>query len=190
MGQFKADKILGRPGVQHLFDAYVAGLFARIWNDHHTCSVRLAADQFPDAQLCNANGTLDLEVTMADQKDRRMAVEHRLLREKRERGEVPVQPIDRDRDKMYALEAVPRVCRQKVKKYLGKECSERQVKVSLLIYVNFSNIDGCVLSDGEMEDLTTPWKDNFTSIWLLSGARIFRPWPSRMTMAALSDPIN
>lgn len=190
MGKFETDEILGMSGVQHLFDAYVTGLFARIWNDHNPCSVRLVIDRFPDAQLCDATDTLDLEVTMADQKDRKMAEEHRLLRQKRECGEPSVLPIERARDREYALEAVPRVCREKVKRYLGAERSAGQVSVSLLVYVNFSTLAGPVLSDDEMEDLTRPWRDNFRAIWLLCGARIFRPWPSRIIMTALSDPLS
>ena len=77
MGQFEPDVILGMPGVQHLFDAYVAGLFARIWNDYQRCKVRLVESEFPDAQLRDAKGTLDLEITLADRKDRKMALEHR-----------------------------------------------------------------------------------------------------------------
>lgn len=190
MGQFEADVILGMTGVQHLFDAYVAGLFARIWNDHHLCQVKLVREAFPDAQLRDASRLLNLEVTMADQKDRRMAEEHRLVREMRERGEATWRPIERDRDRQYALEAIPRVCRQKAKKYLGAEISGRRVLADLLIYVNFSTIAGPVLTDDEMATLTKPWMNNFISIWLLCGARIYRPWPSRMALAALSDPIN
>ena len=154
MGQFQPDVILGMTGVQHLFDAYVAGLFARIWNDHRTCKVRLVEDEFPDAQLRDIGGTLEFEITMADREDRQMAAEHRHIREMRERGEVPILPIDRKRDREYALEAVPRVCAQKVKNYLGSEQSVRQVPATLVIYVNFSTLDGPVLSDEEMVKLT------------------------------------
>ncbi len=35
MGQFEPDEILSMTGVQHLFDAYVAGLFARIRETSH-----------------------------------------------------------------------------------------------------------------------------------------------------------
>ena len=87
MGEFDPDAILGMPEAQHLFDAYVVGLFARIWNDYHACSVRLVRDTFPDAELRDNSGVLEIEATMADQKDRRMAQEHRLWREKaRARG--------------------------------------------------------------------------------------------------------
>ena len=72
MGQFESDVILGATSVQHLFDAYVAGLFARIWNDHRCCKVRLAGGDFPDAQLRDEGGVIDLEITMADRKDRRI----------------------------------------------------------------------------------------------------------------------
>lgn len=190
MGQFEPDEILSMTGVQHLFDAYVAGLFARIRNDHRPCEVRLAKGDFPDAQLRDGDEILDFEITMADEKDRRMAAEHRRLREMRERNKVPTLPIDRDRDRQYALEAIPRVCRQKVKKYLGSDRSERQVLAHLLIYLNFSTLGGPVLSDDEMVQLTEPWKDNFLSIWMLSGARIVRAWPSPHTLSALSDPIH
>src|SRR5262249_40293936 len=127
--------------------------------------------------------------TMADQKDRRMAQEHRLWRERRERGEVAALPIDRDRDREYALEAVPRVCRQKVKKYLGSTETSDRVRVALLIYVNFSNLAGSVLTDEDMKALTEPWRDNFKAIWFLSAVRIFRAWPSALAMQAMSDPL-
>ncbi len=189
MGQFEPDVIFGMTGVQHLFDAYVAGLFARIRNDHRSCEVRLAEGDFPDAQLRDTEGTLDLEITMADGKDRQMAAEHRQIRELRERGEVPTLPIDRERDRGYALEAIPRVCAQKVKKYLGSEQSDLQVPETLLIYINFSTLADPILSDEEMVKLTEPWRHNFPSIWLLCGASIFRAWPSPQTLSALTDPI-
>jgi hypothetical protein len=188
MGQFEPDEILAMSGVHHLFDAYVIGLFARIWNDHHVCTVRLASDEFPDGQLCDDHGTHNLEATMADQKDRRMAEEHRSWRERRERGEIVAIPVDMNREREYALEAVPRVCRRKVVKYLGSEASTRQVPAALVIYVNFSTVTPA-LSDEDMIHLTEPWKANFTAIWLLSGTRIFRAWPSELDLRALSDPL-
>lgn len=179
MGQFEADEILGMTGVQHLFDAYVAGLFSRIWNDHRACEVRLCSDDFPDAQVRDIDSTFDLEITMADEKDRRMAAEYRHLREMSDHCQ-----------KKYALEAIPRVCRQKVKKYLGAETSDGQISTHLLIYVNFSTLDAPIVSDQEMMQLTKPWKHNFLSIWLLCGARIFRAWPTPKTLAASNDPIG
>jgi hypothetical protein len=189
MSQFEPDEILGMPGVQHLFDAYVVGLFARIWNDHHACSVRLVQDSFPDAELRDQSGVLKIEATMADQKDRRMAQEHRLWRERRERGEMAALPIDRELDREYALEAVPRVCQQKVRKYLGSASATGRVEVALLIYVNFSNLAGPVLTDEDMSALTERWQDNFEAIWFLSAARIYRAWPSALAMHAISDPL-
>lgn len=190
MEQYEPDELLGMTGVQHLFDAYIAGLFARIWNDHQSCKVRLVPSNFPDAQCRDDNATLDLEITMADRMDRQMALEHRRLREARERGDITSQPIDRDGDRTYALEAVPRVCSAKAKKYLGKEISDQRVEVDLLIYLNFSTLAGPVLTHEEMVDLTKPWRNNFRSIWLLCGARVFRAWPSPRTFAANTDPFS
>ncbi len=190
MEQFEPDVILGMPGVQHLFDAYVGGFFARIWNDHKPCKVCLVKDSFPDAQLRDADCTLDLEITMADKKDRKMAAEHRRLRELREKGELAAEPTDYEKDREYALEAVPRVCEQKVRKYLGSPASDRRVQANLLIYVNFSTLAGFVLSDNEMADLTERWRCNFLSIWLLCGARLFRPWPTRVALSATSNPLD
>ena len=82
------------------------------------------------------------------------------------------------------------MCRQKVKKYLGSVRSNRRVDAYLLIYVNFSTLAGAVLSDEEMVKLTKPWKDNFLSIWLHCGARIFRSWPSPLAFSATTDPAD
>ena len=190
MSQFAPDEILAMTGVQHLFDAYVAGLFARIWNDHKPCEVKLVSSDFPDARLRDNEETLDFEITMADKKDRKIAAEHRHLREKRERGQVPVLPINSDRDRKYALEAVPRVCRQKVRKYLGRDHSDGLVPTNLLIYVNFPTYAGPTLSDEEMLRLTEPWKDNFLSIYLLCGFRIFQAWPHSDELCAITDPLR
>ncbi|HEY2889479.1 MAG TPA: hypothetical protein VGJ31_02570 [Dongiaceae bacterium] len=97
-------------------------------------------------------------------------------------------PIDLIRDKERAFEALPRVCRAKAKKYLGTEESSRSINVALLIYLNFSTLLGCVLSDQEIIKLTAPWKNNFASIWILAGARAFRAWPSPAAYPAVSDP--
>lgn len=189
MNQFEADEILRMPNAQYLFDAYVAGLFARIWNDHKSCKVRLLPDDFPDAEISDLDGIHPIEVTLADRADRRMAEEHRIWREQRERGESSSRPIERDKDREYSFEAIPRACRNKAEKYLGSSPSERTVPVSLLLYVNFSTLFGPVLTDEEMVDLTAPWKKNFLAIWLLCGARAFRPWPTPSSMSAVSDPL-
>lgn len=190
MGQFEPDEILGMTGVQHLFDAYVVGLFGRIWNDHEACEVRLVDDRFPDAQLRDPNCLLEFEVTLADEKDRRMALEHKLLREKRERGEIAAVPINPEDEKRHALEAIPRRCAEKAKKYCGAPNSNRQARIDLLLYVNFPTVLGPVVCDQEIAKLTKPWKHNFHSIWLLYGARIIRPWPTWVEMRAQSDPIG
>lgn len=190
MELFEPDEILGLAGVQHLFDAYVSGLFARIWNEHSPCEVKLSEGDFPDAQIRDEGGTLDLEITMADKKDRRMAAEHRKLREMREDGELPTLPIDPDEHRQYALEAVPRVCGEKARKYLGSSDTDRQVQAHLLVYVNFPTLAGPVLCDEEMVQITEPWRHNFLSIWLLCGARIFRAWPTPRELTATTDPIN
>ena len=52
--------------VQHLFDAYVAGLFARVWNDFKPCRIRFVSDNFPDAQFRDDKETRDLEITLVD----------------------------------------------------------------------------------------------------------------------------
>lgn len=190
MELFKPDEILGLAGVQHLYDAFISGLFARIWNEHSPCDVRLLEDKFPDAQLQHKGGTLDLEITMADRKDRRMAVEHRKLRAMREDGELFTLPFDWDEHRQYALEAVRRVCGEKARKYLGSSDSDRQVQVHLLVYVNFPTFASPVLSNKEMVQITEPWRHNFQSIWLLRGARLFRAWPTPHELTATTDPTN
>ena len=42
----------------------------------------------PDAELCDENGVLDVELTMADRSDHRTAAEHQHLRQMRERANV------------------------------------------------------------------------------------------------------
>lgn len=190
MSQFEPDIILGMTGVQHLFDAHVAGLFARVWNDHHACKVKLEPGDFPDAHLRDAKDTLALEVTMADEKDRRMAAEHRRSREMRERGESAVIHTNWEQERENAQEAIPRVCAKKVKRYLGSDRSDGQVPAHLLIYVNFFSYADPVLTDEEMIELTEQWQYNFPSIWLLCGARIVRTWPSPKVMCAVNNPID
>jgi hypothetical protein len=190
MEKFEPDVILGMTEAQHLFDAHVAGLFARVWNDHHPCEVRLEPSDFPDAHLRDVKDTLALEVTMADKKDRRMAVEHRRSREMRERGESAVIHVNWEQERENAREAIPRVCAKKVKKYLGSEKSDGRVPAHLLIYVNFFSYADPVLTDEEMIKLTEPWQCNFPSIWLLCGARILRTWPSPKAMCAVNNPID
>lgn len=181
------DEILGMPEAQYLRDAYVAGLFGRIWDDHSKCEIQLIDADFPDAQLRDTDHELMLEITIADRKGRRMVLEHR---QRRERGESTVLPIDREQDREHAIEAIPRAIGQKVEKYFGNRISNRRVAADLLLYVNFSTLLGPLLSNNEMVELTRPFAANFNAIWLLLGARIFRPWPTQLTYSALNDPFR
>ncbi len=106
-GQIKP--LVGSALPQHLRDAYVAGLFSRIWNYHSNCEVRLPIEreQFPDAQLREGKHTIDLEIVTADKSARRTYQEHREVLEKYRRGEfIPTDCPEKRRDD--ALEAIPK----------------------------------------------------------------------------------
>jgi hypothetical protein len=155
---------------KYLREAYVAGVFARIWRDAQgPCQVRLVPEkeQFPDAQLKTEARILDLESTMADEKDRPMFKIWREILTMYEHGEAP--PIgDAETKQKIAREAITRVCRQKVGKHYASQKS-----TSLLIYVNA----GPVLSAKEMARLTESWKDSFEAIYLLCGMDAVMVWP-------------
>lgn len=168
---FRADKV----PPHYLREAYVAGAFARIWRDDRgACEVRLVPEkeEFPDAQLKTVSGKLDLEVTMADEKDRPMFKIWREIHAMSKRGEAP--PVENAETKQkIAREAIPRVCRQKAEKhYAGRE------PTSLLIYVNA----GPVLTPEEMTKLTETCKDAFEAIYLLCGMDAVRAWPDMRVM--------
>jgi len=156
---------------QYLRDAYVAGAFARIWNEHSRCEVRLVAksEKFPDAQLRVDGAPLDFEITMADKKNRPMWEEHRLWAAMFAEGKVPSgeRPVAQ---RAYAREAIPRVCAKKAgKHYAG------QRPTHLLIYLN---VGSTLLTAEEMARLTQQWKENFESIWVLCGMDAVEVWPT------------
>jgi hypothetical protein len=123
----------------YLGEAYVAGLFARIQNDHRGCEVRLIPerDRFPDAQLKESGKIIDLEIVIADRKDRRMFAELAELERMRLCGEIQRVRISGEEEtqlrQAQAREAIPRVCRKKVIKYMGSANSEKIVSASLVI---------------------------------------------------------
>ncbi len=166
---------------KYLREAYVAGLFARIWRDDRgPCQIRLVPEkeQFPDAQLKTESGKLDLEATMADEKDRPMFKIWRDTLAMYERGEAP--PIgDAETKRKIAREAIPRVCYQKAKKHYAG-----QRRTSLLIYVNA----GPVLSAEEMARLTATWKNEFKAIYLLCGMDTVVAWPEVSVLRGKEPP--
>ena len=166
---------------QHIRDAYVMGLFARIWNDHRPCEVRLipAPQRFPDGQLREGDSTLDFEITLADRRDRRMFDEHRQWAAMYARGQLR-KPLSRAARHRHAREAIPRVCAKKAKRY-GPGAA---ASANLLISLNL----GPVLSVDEMVRLTRPWESTFASIWLLCGTDAVQTWPTRLVRRATTDP--
>lgn len=109
---------------QYLREAYVAGLFARIWRDTRgPCKVRLVPEKekFPDAQL-RAEGIddLHLEVTMALKRGNRLFNEWRELRAKAEQGAVVLAECTEQRQ-ASAREAIPRAIRRKANKHYAGE---------------------------------------------------------------------
>jgi hypothetical protein len=84
----------------YIREAYVAGLFARIWNYHSSCEVRLIAERnrFPDAQLRDGETTINLEIAIADKQDRPIWKEQKEWAEMSKRGEfVPADSPDKRR---------------------------------------------------------------------------------------------
>jgi hypothetical protein len=188
---------LGRSVPNYLSEAYVAGLFARIWNDHSECRVRLVPrpDQFPDSQLDEAGKIRDFEIVIADRKDRRIFAEYaEWARMSRRKELLPVQisgGAEKQQRRMQAREAISRVCETKVIHYIGSTTSNKLVAASLLIYLNIgqllSNL-GTVLSVDEMAELTEPYGNKFQSIWVLCGIEAVRTWPKRKVLRATCDP--
>jgi len=108
---------LGLSVPNYLGEAYVAGLFARIWSDYSECKVRVRLiprpDQFPDSQLDDAGNILDLEIVIADRKERRMFAEHAEWERMRLRGEIPLVlssgEVETQQRQAQAREAISRV---------------------------------------------------------------------------------
>jgi len=143
--------------------------------------VRLVAerDRFPDAQLRDGdNNTKNFEIVIADKLDRRMWENQKRWAEMYKRKEcLPVDSPDERR--AYALEAIPRICEKKVKRYLGAK-TDKKVSVNLLIYmtqVQAPTVLYPVITVDEMVTLTEPYKNKFESIWLLCGNEDVRVWP-------------
>lgn len=158
---------------QYLRDVYVAAAFARIWDNHSRCDVRLVpeSERFPDAQLRVGGALLDLKVTMADKKDRRMWEEHKLWATKPAEWKPPLSK-SAEAQRAYATEAIPRVCAKKAGKHYARP-------PHLLIYLN---VGSTLLTPEELARLTEPWKGNFESIWLLCGIDAVRVWPTKKVL--------
>ncbi|MCH8098090.1 MAG: hypothetical protein IID53_13540 [Proteobacteria bacterium] len=156
---------------QYLREAYVAGLFARIWRDDGgSCEVRVVPERekFPDAQLRAGDASLNLEVTMALREGKRMFKEWRDLRAKAKQGEIVLAETSEQRQ-ASAREAIPRVVGQKADKHYAG-----QAPTTLLVCTD----DGRTLSAEEMARLTEPWKDRFEAIYLLCGMDVVMAWPT------------
>jgi len=110
---------------QYLREAYVAGAFARIWRDDRgPCVVCLVpkANRFPDAHLKTDDTRLNLEITMALPKGKRMFKEWWELKKKAARGEFePAQTSEQRQE--HAREAIPRVVGEKA----GKRYAEAPI---------------------------------------------------------------
>jgi hypothetical protein len=161
---FVADKV----PPQYLRDGYVAGAFARVWRDDQgSCTVRLVQNEalFPDAQLKIEGACLDLEITMALDKDKKMFEEWSELRDKAKRGEFVLAKTFEQR-RASALEAIPRRCKEK---------SEKQYATPPTLVIHTD--DGLAISAEEMAHLTEPWKDRFAAIYLLCGMDAVMAWP-------------
>ncbi len=167
--------VADRAPCQYLREAYVAGVFARIWRDDcGPCEVRLVPERekFPDAQLRIGHTCLNLEITMALRRDKEMFKGWQELRAKTKRGEI-VRAETAEQRQASAREAIPRVVGQKAgKQYAG------DAPITLLVYTD----DGRALSAQEMARLTEPWKDRFAAIYLLCGMDAVMAWPKRRVL--------
>lgn len=180
---------------QYLRDAYVAGLFARIWNCHERCEVRLFAepDRFSDAQLRTEHHTMNIEIAIVDKQDRRTWAEHREWVEMSKRGEV--LPADSPEQRFdNAREAIPRILKKKVGHYLGNSAA-KMGSVHLVLYLMQGQtpiVSDPVITADEMELLAKPYNGRFESIWVLRGIENVRLWPERKILAATPghDPFD
>jgi hypothetical protein len=110
---------IGNSPTQYLEEAYIAGLFARIWKYHANCEVRLLADTFPDAQLKASGHEFDLEIVTADRCGRRRSEEQReIIESYKRRGVVAVTDSPQTR-RRQALDAIPRAVKKKAERHYG-----------------------------------------------------------------------
>ena len=158
---------------------------SRIWYYHNKCEVRLLRDAFPDAQLREMAGPmLDLEIVTADRCGRRRWKE---LTEEIKRGHVvPADCPEKRRDEVR--EAIPRAVKQKAERCYS-------TPPHLLVYpmiVQTPVATYPLFSVDEMALLTEPYKNNFKSIWVLSGIEDVRLWPERKILSVPSsqDPFD
>jgi hypothetical protein len=160
---FCADKI-----VPHcLSEAYIVGAFAWIWRDARgPCQVRLLHQAgFPDAHFKAEGVCLNLEITMALPRDKKMFEEWRKQRAKAQQGKIVRALTDQQRQ-ASAREAIPRAVKVKAGKHYASP-------PTLLIYAD----DGRALLAEETAGLTMPWKNCFAGIYLLCGMDVVQAWP-------------
>jgi hypothetical protein len=178
---------IGSVQPQYIEEAYIAGLFACIWNYHNTCKIRLLADIFPDAQLNVSGHLIDLEIVTADRYGRKRWKEQKEIIESFKRGNlVPTDCPEKLRDE--ALSAIPRAVRKKAKRHYS-------TPPHLLVYsmiVQTPEVTYPLFSVDEMAALTEPYKANFESIWVLSGIENVMLWPERkiLSVPSCQDPFN
>jgi hypothetical protein len=147
----------------YLSEAYVAGAFAQIWRDARgPGKVRLHRGVFPDAQFRSEGVCLNLEITMALPKEKKMFKEWRESKQ----GQIILAASGEQRQ-ASAREAIPRVVRRKASKGYAEP-------PSLLVYSD----DARSLTDRELARLTKPWKDKFPAIYILSGMDVVQTWPA------------
>ncbi|HKM69646.1 MAG TPA: hypothetical protein VJX94_06195 [Stellaceae bacterium] len=181
--------LTGSAPPQHIRDAYVAGLFARIWDYHSSCEVRLTdkRDEFPDAHLREGKHTIDLEIVTADKYARQTWKEQKEILEKYKHGEfVPIDCPEKRRDD--ALEAIARVVKHKATRHYSAPST-------LLVYLMIAQtptVSYPLISVNEMALLTEPYKANFESIWVLCGLEDVRLWPDRKILGVppCQDPFD
>jgi hypothetical protein len=202
--QIKPDT--GHAPLQHLRDAYVAGLFAKILSYHSRCEVKLSREQeeFLDARLSFASGPdefptaqllkrenryiVDIEIVTADKYLRPTWRELRDLTENYKQHEYP-PPTDCPKKRRDALlEAIPRVVKQKA------ECHYNP-SPHLVVYLMIApppTASYPLVTVEEMEQSTEPYKGDFKSIWILREMENIRLWPERkiLRVPPCQDPFD
>jgi hypothetical protein len=179
---------IGSSPAQYLEEAYIAGLFARIWHYHANCEVQLLADTFPDAQLKSSGLPFDLEIVTADSPGRRRSEEQREIVESYKRRGVVVVADSPQARRRLALDAIPRAVKEKARRHYS-------MAPHLLVYsmiVQTPEASYPLFSADEMAELTEPYKANFQSIWVLSGFENVMLWPTRkiLSVPLYEDPFD
>jgi hypothetical protein len=183
----------GNAPLQYLRDAYVVGLFARIFSYDSRCEVKLShgKDEFPDARLSffappnefpntqvigkEQRYLADIEIVTADKCLRETWKELRELTEIYRRHEYPPSTDSPKERRKALLEAIPRVVKKKAEKHYTPP-------PNLLVHLMIAPPPTApcpLVTIEEMALLTEPYKNDFNSIWILREMDNIKLWPEQ-----------